>query len=132
MKKPLATVIIALCAAGIGTQALADGPHGWRNRPHNEYRHRAPNWLGPLVVLGVAGAAIHAINSNTPTPQVTYTTTYVRPYVPPQVTYVTPSVTYNMPPPPPANVRYFCNSVGQFYPHTPYCPEGWQPIYPER
>jgi hypothetical protein len=47
------------------------------------------------------------------------------------VTYVTPPVTY-MPPPPPASASYFCSSVGQFYPNTSYCPEGWQLVYPAR
>jgi hypothetical protein len=79
-----------------------------------------------LIVLGIAGAAISAAASQpsyTPPPQVTYVT--------PQVTYVTPQVTY-MPPPPPASASYFCSSVGQFYPNTSYCPEGWQLVYPAR
>jgi hypothetical protein len=121
MKKILGTLVIALSVGAVSTQALAGGPHGHGHHPRGSsgYQQRSSDWLGPLIVLGIAGAAISAAAS-----QPSYTP-------PPQVTYVTPPVTY-MPPPPPASASYFCSSVGQFYPNTSYCPEGWQLVYPVR
>lgn len=119
MKKILGTLVIALSAAALSTPALADGPRGYQQRQYTGHQHRYSDWLGPLIVLGIAGAAISAA-ANQPS------------YAPPpQVTYVTPAVTY-MPPPQPAGSSYFCSSVGQFYPNTSYCPEGWQLVYPAR
>lgn len=118
MKKILGTLVIALSAAALSTPALADGPRGYQQRQYTGHQHRSSDWLGPLIVLGIAGAAISAA-ANQPS------------YAPPQVTYVTPAVTY-MPPPQPAGSSYFCSSVGQFYPNTSYCPEGWQLVYPAR
>ena len=92
---------------------MADGPHGYQQRQFTGHQHRSSDWLGPLIVLGIAGAAISAAAN-----QPSYTP-------PPQVTYVSPAVTY-VPPPPPASASYYCSSVGQFYPNTSYCPEGWQ------
>lgn len=106
MKKILGTLIIALSAAALSSAALADGPHGYQQRQYTGHQHRSSDWLGPLIVLGIAGAAISAAaNQPSYTPQ-------------PQVSYV--------PPPPPASASYYCSSVGQFYPNTSYCPEGWQ------
>jgi hypothetical protein len=120
MKKIFGTLVIALSVGALSTQAWA-GPHGHGHSPRGSsgYQQRSSDWLGPLIVLGIAGAAISAAAS-----QPSYTP-------PPQVTYVTPPVTY-MPPPPPASASYFCSSVGQFYPNTAYCPEGWQLVYPVR
>ena len=118
MKKILGTWVMALSVGAISTQALA-GPHGHHQRPSIGYQQRSSDWLGPLIVLGIAGAAISAAAS-----QPSYTP-------PPQVTYAAPPVTY-MPPPQPAGGSYFCSSVGQFYPNTSYCPEGWQLVYPAR
>ena len=113
MKKLLGTLIIALSAGAMSTQAWADGPHGYPHRQFSGHAYRTSDWLGPLLVLGMAGAAIGAA-ANAPS------------YVPaPPVTYVQPPVAY-MPPPQPANASYYCSSVGQFYPNTSYCPEGWQ------
>ena len=117
MKKILATLVIALSAGAVSTHALADGPRGYQQRQFTGHQHRSSDWLGPLIVLGIAGAAISAAAN-----QPSYTP-------PPQVTYVSPAVTY-VPPPPPASASYYCSSVGQFYPNTSYCPEGWQLVYP--
>jgi hypothetical protein len=111
MKKLLGTLIIALSAGAVSTHALADGPHGYQHRHFTGHQHRSSDWLGPLIVLGIAGAAISAA-ANQPS------------YVPAPVTYVSPPLTYM--PPQPANASYYCSSVGQFYPNTSYCPEGWQ------
>lgn len=37
-----------------------------------------------------------------------------------------------VPAPPLVNAWYFCRSVGQYYPYTQYCPEGWQLVAPTR
>ena len=120
MKKILGTLVMALSVGAVSTQAWAGGPHGHGHYPRGSsgYQQRSSDWLGPLIVLGIAGAAISAAASQ---PSST----------PPQVTYVTPQVTY-VPPPPPTSASYFCSSVGQFYPYTSYCPEGWQLVYPVR
>lgn len=114
MKKILTTLVIALSASALSTQALADGVRGYPHRHHQELRSRSADWLGPLLVLGIASSAISAAaNSPSYAPQ-------------PQVVYTPAPVTYA--PPPPASAGYFCSSVGQFYPNTTYCPEGWQMV----
>jgi hypothetical protein len=119
MNKIVGTLIVALSATTLSTHALAGGHHGYPYRPMVEHHQRSSDWLGPLLVLGIAGAAISAA-ANQPS------------YAPPpQVTYVTPPVSY-MPPPQSVGASYFCGSVGQFYPNTSYCPEGWQLVYPAR
>ena len=121
MKKILGPLVMALSVLALNTSAWAGGPHdhGHYARPSSNYQHRSSDWLGPLIILGIAGAAISAAAN-----QPSYTP-------PPQVTYVPPPVAY-VAPPSPANASYFCSSVGQFYPHTSYCPEGWQLVYPTR
>jgi hypothetical protein len=106
MKKILATLIIALSAGTLTTPVWADGYRGHPSRAYNSHQNRTSDWLGPLIVLGIASAAIGAA-ANQPS------------YAPP------PQVTY-LPPPQPVNTSYYCSSVGQFYPNTSYCPEGWQ------
>ena len=78
----------------------------------------AGDWIGALVVLGLAGAVIQATTS---TPVLSA----------PPVTYANP-VNPSFPPPAPAEAHYFCASVRQFYPDTRYCPEGWQLLTPAR
>lgn len=121
MRKILGNSVMALSVIALSTSAWASGPHGHGHhpRPSSSHQHRSSDWLGPLIVLGIAGAAISAAAN-----QPSYTP-------PPQVTYAPPPVAY-VAPPPPANASYFCSSVGQFYPHTSYCPEGWQLVYPTR
>ena len=119
VKKTLGILVIALSAGSVSTHAVAGGPHGYPQRQAFGHPHRASDWVGPLIVLGIAGAAISAA-ANPPS------------YAPPpQVTYVNPPAVY-MPPPQPVGASYFCSSVGQFYPYTGYCPEGWQLVYPAR
>jgi hypothetical protein len=118
MKKILSTLAVTLSLAAWGTQALAGGPHGQGHHPRASTGHhqRSSDWLGPLIVLGIASAAISAAAQPSYSP-------------PPQVTYVSPQVTYT-PAAPPPGASFFCSSVGQFYPHTNYCPEGWQMVVP--
>ena len=113
MKKILGILVIALSVGAASTQAWAGGPHGHPHRQLSGQPYRTSDWLGPLIVLGIAGAAINAA-------------AYAPNYAPaPAVTYMAPPVSY-VPPPQPVNASYYCNSVGQFYPNTTYCPEGWQ------
>lgn len=113
MKKIIHTIGLVLLMATVSGQALADGGRYYGYRHHHHHRS-ASDWVAPLIFLGVAGAALSAA-ANQPS------TTYVAP----SVTYTTPPVT-NYPPQPPANAAYYCASAGQYYPNTPYCPEGWQ------
>jgi hypothetical protein len=134
MNKVLRPLILGILIASLSSMALAEGRHGPRhpgsshgNHGYHGYHgyhgkqgsHRAAEWLGALVVLGLAGAAISAAASP-PEP------------VAPPVSYVSPPIGYAAPPPAPVNASYFCASARQFYPYTAYCPEGWQLVLPAR
>jgi hypothetical protein len=127
MNKVLRPLILGILIASVSSLALAEGRHGQGHRhPGNSHgyhgkqgSHRAAEWLGALVVLGLAGAAINAAASP-PEP------------VAPPVSYVSPPIGYAAPPPAPVNASYFCASARQFYPYTAYCPEGWQLVVPSR
>ena len=128
MKKILLTCVISVTFSALSLNAWAGGPHDrYDHRPndrqyhhfHDRYHgsaHRAPNWVAPLVVLGLAGAAISATANAPPQASVTYSTLPLR----------------QVPLSPPVHASYFCSSVGQFYPYTSYCPEGWQLVIPGR
>jgi hypothetical protein len=125
MKNVLRPLILGLLIASVSSLALAEGRHGPRH-PGNSHgnhgkhgSHRAAEWLGALVVLGLAGAAINAAASP-PEPAT------------PLVSYVSPPIGYAAPPPAPVSASYFCASARQFYPYTAYCPEGWQLVVPSR
>jgi hypothetical protein len=141
MKTIKKSVTVALLIAAIGASALADGPRGYYPQgQHRNYqgnyqgRHSDSGWIAPLLFLGLAGVVIGAAASqqNAPPPM------YVSPsYTSPPVTYVQPAPAYYAPaavppasPPQPAYVWYFCRSVGQYYPYTQNCPEGWQLVSP--
>jgi hypothetical protein len=132
------SLTVALLTVAIAGSAFADGPRGHYphgpQRGHHHARQHDSNWVAPLLFLGLAGAVIGAAASQQsapPAPQIQY--------VPPPVTYVQPAPVYVAPPvtlaPPapqaqPANAWYFCRSVGQYYPYTQNCPEGWQLVSP--
>lgn len=139
MKTVSKTIAVALLVTAMGGSALANGPRG--HYPHGQQRsHQSHNhgggWVAPLLFLGLAGAVIGAAASQQSAPP----PVYVQPpmtYIPPTVTYVQPAPTYMAPapvapaaPPQPVNAWYFCKSVGQYYPYTQYCPEGWQLVSP--
>lgn len=139
MKTVSKTIAVALLVTAMGTSALANGPRG--HYPQGQHRghpsHSAGGgWVAPLLFLGLAGAVIGAAASQQSAPP----PVYVQPpmtYIPPTVTYVQPAPTYMAPapvapaaPPQPVNAWYFCKSVGQYYPYTQYCPEGWQLVSP--
>lgn len=135
MKSFPRTLFVAVLVATLGANALADGPRGYYRQPHRDYghhRHGDAGWVAPLLFLGLAGAVIGAAASQpSPPPAPVYVAPPVT-YAPPVTTYVAPApvVVPVAPPQPPANVWYFCRSVGQYYPYTQYCPEGWQLVPP--
>ncbi len=125
MNKVLRPLILGFLIASLSSLALAEGRHGPRH-PGNSHgnhgkhgSHRAADWLGALVVLGLAGVVINAAASQ-PEPAA------------PSVSYVSPPISYAAPLPAPVNASYFCASARQFYPYTAYCPEGWQLVLPAR
>jgi hypothetical protein len=139
MKTITKSITIALLFATMGGSVSADGPRGhYPQGQHSRYQSRGHNsgWIAPLLFLGLAGAVIGAAASQQSAPP----PVYVQPYVQPQITYTQPAPVYVAPAysapaivaqtPPPANAWYFCKSVGQYYPYTPHCPEGWQQVSP--
>jgi len=134
MKVVPKTLMVALLVAAMGGSALADGPRGYYpHGPQRSYQshNHGGGWIAPLLFLGLAGAVIGAAASQPSAPPPVYVQPPVT-YVPPAVTYVQPAPTYVAPaaPPQPVNAWYFCKSVGQYYPYTQYCPEGWQLVSP--
>lgn len=101
--KSILAIMFILTAS---SNVLADRG-GWRHGHHHSHRS---SWVAPLVVLSVGAVAVSAMANQYEAP--------------PPVVYVPPQRSY--PPAPPANVSYFCRSVGQYYPNTQFCPEGWQ------
>lgn len=118
MKKSFRVFVLGLVLASMSSLAMAGPHHGQHHNRHGGGRHGAGDWIGALVVLGLAGAVIQATTS---TPVLSA----------PPVTYANP-VNPSFPPPAPAEAHYFCPSVRQFYPDTRYCPEGWQLLTPAR
>lgn len=124
MKKITKSVALALLVAAMGCNALANGPRGHFPHGQRSYQGRGHDsgWVAPLLFLGLAGAVIGAAASQQSAPP---PPTYVSP------SYESPPVVYMRPAPPqPVNAWYFCKSVGQYYPYTQYCPEGWQMVSP--
>ncbi|MGE5470802.1 MAG: hypothetical protein ACM3X0_08405 [Bacteroidota bacterium] len=124
MKKTTALCLALSLALGTAGTAQADwGRHdgwrdhdSWRHEYRRDYGHRG-GWVGPAAVLAITGLALGAAAYSQYQPQ-------------PAPVYVAP--------PPPVVVRpaqeswYYCNSAGQYYPYVQYCPEGWQPVIPQR
>ncbi|MES2948265.1 MAG: hypothetical protein V4858_06965 [Pseudomonadota bacterium] len=131
MKTITKSVTVALLTAAMACSALANGPRGhYQGRHHNyQHRHHDSSWVAPLLFLGLAGAVIGAAASQQSAPAPTYVEPPVT-YVQPAPTYVAPAVVVPAPPPQPVNAWYFCRSVGQYYPYTQNCPEGWQLVSP--
>jgi hypothetical protein len=136
MKNTIQSVTVALLAITIAGSALADGPRGHypqgQHRGYQGRQHDSSSWVAPLLFLGLAGAVIGAAASQQsapPPPQPVYVTPPVT-YIQPAPVYVAPPVAMPAPAPQPANAWYFCRSVGQYYPYTQNCPEGWQLVSP--
>jgi hypothetical protein len=137
MKSITKSLTVALLVVTMGSNAIANGHRGhFPQSPqrHSQIRGHDSGWIAPLLFLGLAGAVIGAAASQ----QSASPPTYVQPpvtYATPNPAYVTPvytspAIVAQTPPQQPANVWYFCKSVGQYYPYTPFCPEGWQPVSP--
>jgi hypothetical protein len=141
MKTLTKSITTALLAAAMGCSAFADGPRGHyprgQHRGYQAQRHDS-GWVAPLLFLGLAGAVIGAAASQQSAPPPTYVQPYGQPqtiYIQPDPVYVAPAYTApeiaaHTPPRPPVNAWYFCKSVGQYYPYTQYCPEGWHLVSP--
>lgn len=123
--KAVLAVVMAVMASG---SAQADG---W----HNHYRHdfprhrpvhvRGADWIAPLVVLGIAGAAISAAASAPvviPARPAGYQEAPVYSVPAGPVYTVVPQTLVQLP----AGVAYYCPSYGQFHPQVQSCPVGWQ------
>ncbi|MEI6803402.1 MAG: hypothetical protein WCK83_09560 [Burkholderiales bacterium] len=126
MKQLTKTAGAALLICAISFNALADGRRP-EFRHHEGHQGGGPGWIAPLVFLGVAGAILSASERSQAQP------VYVSPpvtYVSPQPTYAIPAPAVQGPPAAPGYSWYFCKSVGQYYPYTQNCPEGWQQVAP--
>lgn len=119
MKKAIALFVafsLALSAAGA---AHADRGYHERYRPpprHHHHHHDRSDWVGPAAVLAITGLAIGAAAYNSRPAEPTY--------------YVTPP--RSVEPPMESGYWYYCESSGQYYPYTRYCPGGWQTVMPPR
>ena len=124
MNQTFKSLAIASLVVVFGGNALA-GDHHHPRPSHDDYRnydrhrHHSGNsdWVAPLVLFGVAAAAMSAANE--------------RPEPPPAPTYYyesPPAVYVERPAAPVPTTSYFCHSSGQYYPYARYCPEGWQAI----
>lgn len=138
MKTVKESIVVAALVAVMGGSAIADSPRGhYPQGQHRGYQGRGHDsgWIAPLLFLGLAGAVMGAAASQQSAPP---SPTYVQPpltYVQPAPVYAAPvyaapAITAQAPPSPPASAWYFCKSVGQYYPYTQYCPEGWQLVSP--
>ena len=129
MKSIVKTLTVLALATTFAGNALAHG--GWGPPPpyyrpmppryEHHHDHGRNNWVGPAIALGLVGLAVGVAASqpSAPAPRA-----YVAAPVPPAPTaiYAAPAVA--------VSPQYFCRSVGQYYPYTQYCPEGWQLVYP--
>jgi hypothetical protein len=111
MKSITKTIISVLLIGAVSSNALADrGREQHRYAEHHRHEHNnRSDWVGPLVLLGIGAVALSAMAS--------------QPEPASAPVYVTEQNRY--PPAPPPSAGYFCRSVGQYYPNTQYCPEGW-------
>jgi len=123
------SALFLVCLAAFSTSVMADRDRNFhsnfRGGHHHNHQGGGGGWLAPLVIMGVAGAAILGASHSSAT-QSTVTV------LPPPVTYQPPPVVYAAPPQPPAHAMYFCGSVGQYFPNVRYCPEGWQLVVPQQ
>ena len=124
MKNIAQTLSVLALATTFAGNALAHDGWGYRPdyaAPRYERHHDRNNWVGPAIALGLVGLAVGVAASqpSAPAPR-----TYVAAPMP-----MAP-VGYYAPPPAPVSPQYYCRSAATYYPLTPYCPEGWVPVYP--
>ena len=86
---------------------------------HQRYKHdkhdddNSSAWAGVALIGAIAGLALLADRDEP---------TYNQP------SYAEPAYPSYTPPQPAANVWYYCQSSGAYYPYTRACPEGWQAV----
>lgn len=129
------TGVLAVLLATVACSAMADDGRGYgqhRQHRHPQVRQGNSDWVAPLLFLGLAGVVLSAAANqpSAPAPAPTYVVPPQSYYAPPVVTYIAPPMAAPAPPAAPANVWYYCQSVGKYYPYTQYCPEGWQMVAP--
>lgn len=136
MKTITKSLGVGVLIVTLGCNAFADGGRGYsyssqhRHYQNHQGRSLDSGWVAPLLFLGLAGAVIGAASSQPRAPEPVYVQPAPVTYAPPVVAYPAPVAVTPMPSPAPAGVWYFCKSVGQYYPYTQYCPEGWTPVLP--
>ena len=122
--------VTALLACMVGN-AFADPYFRYPERHGEHFGHGVGALLAaPLILAGaVIGATVSAITYPVRTAQ---PVGYVQPmaYAVPTTSYYSAAPVYTapvaVPPQLPPTAQYFCGSVGQYYPATQFCPEGWQ------
>lgn len=153
MKIPSKTTVLALLLAAAVGQVQADGWRGHDRQGFNYYRSaparvHGSGWIAPLVMLGIAGAALSAATYAPATVVVQVPPPPVEPVVVYQQSsgygvqsgyalpagaahashYVAP--TYAAGPQvvesAPDGIAYYCPSHGQYHPQLQSCPGGWQ------
>lgn len=124
LKRKAALAVVMAITLG---SAQADG---WRGHPRQGWSPRAPvyvqraDWLAPLIVLGIAGAAIGAAAQApapvvVPLPPQAPAPALVQPAGP---VYALPASAAPLPP----GVAYYCPAYAQYHPQVSSCPGGWQ------
>lgn len=135
-------LVAVLLVAAVSGQAQADG---WRGQSRHGFTHHRPvrvqggGWIAPLIVLGIAGAAISAaargpapVFVQAPPPPVEPVVVYAQPqWQAAQPMYVAPAgLTYAASPQmlesAPGGIAYYCPALGQYHPQVQSCPSGWQ------
>ncbi len=147
MKIPSKTTVLALLLAAAVGQVQADG---WRGHDRQGFHYYRPaparvhgsGWIAPLVMLGIAGAALSAatyapatvvVQAPPPPPAQPVVIYSQSPGYAAQPVYVSPNYagpTYAAAPQvvasAPDGIAYYCPSYGQYHPQVQSCPAGWQ------
>ena len=130
----LAKTGAAVVALTLTSSALAGGygyyGHSGRHGHGHSHGRHGSDWVAPLLILGIAGAAIAASSAReAPRPVYAPPVEYRQAPVYPPVAYppvAYPPVAYSPLAPRIDNPVWWCASSGQYYPATTYCPENWQ------
>ncbi len=116
MKPNLPTLLPLFAALCFASPVMADS---YRHDNHRSYRHDPPrhhhhnHWNQAATALAIAGLV--------------GTASYYS-YAPQAPVIIAPGAGPYQAPPSPDRIWYYCASARQYYPYTPYCPEGWQAI----
>ena len=121
----VAKVGATLVSLTLASSALAGG-YGYGHRGHHGHGRHTSDWVAPLLILGIAGAAI-AASSQREAPRQVYTPPVEYRPAPTYAPTYAPAYGY-APTPQSDGPLWWCGSAGQYYPAVPYCPENWQLI----